>query len=45
MTPDLVERTFDLPCRIIEDPETGAPLIIPLARATSRAVRTDPALG
>jgi iron complex transport system ATP-binding protein len=45
VTPELVERTFDLPCRIIDDPETGTPLIIPLARATSRAARVDPALG
>lgn len=44
VTPELVEQTFDLPCRIIDDPETGAPLIIPLARATGRATRTDPAL-
>jgi iron complex transport system ATP-binding protein len=44
VTPELVEQTFDLPCRIIDDPETGAPLIIPLARATSRATQTDPAL-
>jgi ABC-type cobalamin/Fe3+-siderophores transport system ATPase subunit len=45
VTPELVERTFDLPCRIIDDPETGTPLIIPLARATSRATQADPALG
>jgi iron complex transport system ATP-binding protein len=32
VTPRLIEETFDLPCRIIDDPETGAPLIIPLAR-------------
>jgi iron complex transport system ATP-binding protein len=44
VTPELVEQTFDLPCRIIDDPETGAPLIIPLARATGRATQTDPAL-
>jgi iron complex transport system ATP-binding protein len=45
VTPELVERTFDLPCRIIDDPETGTPLIIPLARATNRAAQVDPALG
>jgi iron complex transport system ATP-binding protein len=45
VTPELVEQTFDLPCRIIDDPETGSPLIIPLARATSRATQADPALG
>jgi iron complex transport system ATP-binding protein len=32
VTPELIERTFDLPCRIIDDPETGSPLIVPLAR-------------
>ena len=32
VTPGLIEETFDLPCRIIEDPESGAPLIVPLAR-------------
>ena len=35
VTPELVETTFDLPCRIIEDPESGAPLIVPLARRRS----------
>ena len=29
VTPELVERVFAVPCRIIEDPETGAPLVIP----------------
>ncbi|PTL59699.1 ABC transporter [Paraconexibacter algicola] len=28
----LVERVFGLRCRVIEDPETGAPLVIPAAR-------------
>ena len=29
---DLVEAVFGLPCRVIEDPETGAPLVIPASR-------------
>jgi iron complex transport system ATP-binding protein len=31
VTADLVERVFGLPCRIIEDPETGTPLVVPAA--------------
>ncbi|MFD0141791.1 MULTISPECIES: ABC transporter ATP-binding protein [unclassified Streptomyces] len=31
MTADLVEDVFGLPCRIIDDPETGTPLMIPAA--------------
>ncbi|MBF6411565.1 ABC transporter ATP-binding protein [Nocardia cyriacigeorgica] len=31
VTADLVRSVFDLGCRVIEDPETGAPLVIPLA--------------
>ena len=30
--PDLVEAVFGLPCRVIDDPETGTPLVVPLAR-------------
>jgi len=29
---ELVEAVFGLPCRVIEDPESGAPLVIPAAR-------------
>ncbi|MGW4296356.1 ABC transporter ATP-binding protein [Micromonospora chersina] len=32
VTTDLVEEVFGLPCRIIEDPETGTPLVLPAAR-------------
>jgi iron complex transport system ATP-binding protein len=32
VTGDLVESVFGLPCRVIEDPETGTPLVIPAAR-------------
>jgi iron complex transport system ATP-binding protein len=32
VTAAVIEKAFDLPCRVIEDPETGTPLVIPLAR-------------
>jgi iron complex transport system ATP-binding protein len=35
---EMVESVFGLRCRVIEDPETGTPLIVPGARA-GRAVR------
>ncbi|MER8187938.1 ABC transporter ATP-binding protein [Kitasatospora sp. NPDC094015] len=31
VTAELVERVFDLPCQIIADPQTGTPLVIPMA--------------
>ncbi|GAB2728640.1 ABC transporter ATP-binding protein [Kitasatospora kifunensis] len=31
---ELVERVFQVPCRVIPDPETGTPLVIPRARTT-----------
>ncbi|NUR24803.1 MAG: ABC transporter ATP-binding protein, partial [Catenulispora sp.] len=33
VTAELVEEVFGLPCRVIEDPETGGPLVVPRARA------------
>ncbi|MGA5699045.1 ABC transporter ATP-binding protein [Peterkaempfera bronchialis] len=36
VTAELVEEVFDLPCRIIEDPESGTPLVIPAARRRAR---------
>lgn len=33
VTADVIGSVFDLPCRIIADPETGTPLVIPLAPA------------
>ncbi|WP_354701775.1 Ferric enterobactin transport ATP-binding protein FepC [Paraconexibacter sp. AEG42_29] len=33
---ELVERVFGLRCRVIEDPETGTPLVVPAARAARR---------
>ncbi len=32
VTAELVEAVFGLPCRVIEDPESGTPLVVPLAR-------------
>ncbi|MBT2396920.1 ABC transporter ATP-binding protein [Streptomyces sp. ISL-100] len=32
MTAELIEDVFGLPCRIIDDPETGTPLMVPTAR-------------
>ncbi|MER7335717.1 ABC transporter ATP-binding protein [Micromonospora sp. NPDC000119] len=32
VTADLVEEVFRLPCRVIDDPETGTPLVVPAAR-------------
>ena len=32
VTAELVQEVFRLPCRVIEDPETGTPLVVPAAR-------------
>ncbi|WP_199551288.1 ABC transporter ATP-binding protein [Streptomyces sp. N35] len=32
VTADLVEEVFGLPCQIIDDPETGTPLVVPASR-------------
>ncbi|MBB4894316.1 iron complex transport system ATP-binding protein [Streptomyces olivoverticillatus] len=32
VTADLVEEVFRLPCRVIDDPETGTPLVVPADR-------------
>ncbi|MBO1417223.1 ABC transporter ATP-binding protein [Streptomyces sp. FH025] len=36
LTAELVEAVFGVPCRVVPDPETGTPLVVP--RARSRAV-------
>jgi iron complex transport system ATP-binding protein len=41
VTAGMVREVFGLPCRVIDDPETGTPLVIPAARR--RAARTVPA--
>ncbi|MFJ6607575.1 ABC transporter ATP-binding protein [Streptomyces lydicus] len=33
VTAELVERVFGLKCQVIDDPETGTPLVVPAARA------------
>jgi iron complex transport system ATP-binding protein len=33
VTAGLVEKVFGLPCRVIEDPEAGTPLVIPAVKA------------
>lgn len=37
VTAQLVEEVFGLPCRVIEDPESGTPLVVPAARERTRA--------
>lgn len=41
ITPRLVECVFGLPVRIIPDPETGTPLIVPRARPATTATPTN----
>ncbi|GAA2744876.1 MULTISPECIES: ABC transporter ATP-binding protein [Kitasatospora] len=36
VTAELVEEVFRLPCRVIDDPETGTPLVVPAARTAVR---------
>ncbi len=37
VTAEMVEQTFGLACRVIPDPETGTPLIVPVDRAARKA--------
>jgi iron complex transport system ATP-binding protein len=39
MTADLVETVFGIPCRVIDDPETGTPMVVPADRQRRRAGR------
>jgi iron-siderophore transport system ATP-binding protein len=39
VTAQLVEEVFGMPCRVIEDPEAGTPLVVPAARERTRAAR------
>ncbi|MEU1985610.1 ABC transporter ATP-binding protein [Nocardia sp. NPDC019395] len=38
VTAELVQKVFDLGCRVIDDPETGSPLVVPLG---ANAVRVS----
>ncbi|MCU7729901.1 ABC transporter ATP-binding protein [Actinoplanes sp. KI2] len=40
MTAELVERVFAMPCRVMDDPETGTPMIVPAGRERRNAART-----
>ncbi|WP_269859205.1 ABC transporter ATP-binding protein [Streptomyces sp. RPT161] len=42
VTAELVEEVFGVPCRVIDDPETGTPLVVPSAPRRSGA-RAEPA--
>ncbi|MFD8568617.1 ABC transporter ATP-binding protein [Streptomyces sp. NPDC059639] len=44
VTADLVERLFGMKCQVIDDPETGTPLVVPAARKArgKRAEETAP---
>ncbi|MER5989262.1 ABC transporter ATP-binding protein [Streptomyces sp. NPDC001787] len=37
VTAELVERVFGMRCQVIDDPETGTPLVVPAARKRRRA--------
>ncbi|MFB7636078.1 ABC transporter ATP-binding protein [Streptomyces sp. NPDC056149] len=37
VTAELVHRVFGIDCRIIDDPESGTPLVIPAARRSAKA--------
>ncbi|MEU4645926.1 ABC transporter ATP-binding protein [Nocardia fluminea] len=37
VTAELVDEVFSLRCRIVDDPETGTPLVIPLAEGAAEA--------
>ncbi|MFI5716314.1 ABC transporter ATP-binding protein [Nocardia sp. NPDC051750] len=36
VTAELVQKVFDLGCRVIDDPETGSPLVVPLGEKAVR---------
>ncbi|MDH6464064.1 iron complex transport system ATP-binding protein [Micromonospora sp. A200] len=40
VTAELVQEVFGLPCRIVEDPETGTPLVVPATRRPRLPVAT-----
>ncbi|WP_329458520.1 ABC transporter ATP-binding protein [Streptomyces sp. NBC_01497] len=42
VTAPLVERVFGLRCQVIDDPETGTPLVVPAARRARAAAAQEP---
>ncbi|SPE63898.1 putative siderophore transport system ATP-binding protein YusV [Streptomyces netropsis] len=42
LTAELVEEVFQVECRVVPDPETGTPLVVPRARSGRRAVPAAP---
>ncbi len=44
VTEQLIEETFGLPCRIVTDPETAKPMVVPRVRA-GRVAATTPVAG
>ncbi|MEV1286556.1 ABC transporter ATP-binding protein [Micromonospora sp. NPDC049679] len=44
VTADLVEQVFGLPCRVIDDPESGTPMVIPAARRRADATPSTAAM-
>ncbi|MCQ4040763.1 ABC transporter ATP-binding protein [Streptantibioticus rubrisoli] len=45
VTAQLVEEVFGVPCRVIDDPETGTPLVVPAAPRRSSAPAEPTAAG
>jgi len=43
VTAELIEDVFDVPCRLVPDPETGTPLVIPRSSGHDRRARPQPA--
>ncbi|MGW6749235.1 ABC transporter ATP-binding protein [Streptomyces sp. NPDC055006] len=41
VTADLVERLFGMKCQVIDDPETGTPLVVPAARKARKVQAGD----
>ena len=41
ITAELVEEVYGLECQVVEDPETGTPLVIPRASARLRARKRE----
>jgi iron complex transport system ATP-binding protein len=37
LTADLVEEVFAVPCRVVPDPVTGTPMVVPIPRCAAAA--------